>query len=86
MRREHMVTDHPIREAPAVAAECMEIAAMADAFGVPYASHGGGAHLHFLAAMPNCLLMESGLLPPGSPVRLVDGCYPLPEGPGLSTH
>lgn len=66
--------------------ECLEIAAMADAFGVPYASHGGGAHLHFLAAMPNCLLMESGLLPPGSPVRLADGCYPLPEGPGLSEH
>ena len=66
--------------------ECLEIAAMADAFGVPYASHGGGAHLHFLAAMPNCLLMESGLLPSGAPTKLVDGCYPLPQGPGLSSH
>lgn len=66
--------------------ECLEIAAMADAFSIPYASHGGGAHLHFLAAMPNCLLMESSLLPPNSPIRLTDGCYPLPEGPGLSTH
>lgn len=66
--------------------ECLEVAAMADAFNIPYASHGGGAHLHFLAAMPNCLLMESGLLSPDSSVRLVDGCYPLPEGPGLSTH
>lgn len=64
--------------------ECLEVAAMADAFSIPYASHGGGAHLHFLAAMPNCLLMESGLLPPDSPVRLIDGCYPLPDGPGLS--
>ena len=58
---------------------------MADAFGIPYASHGGGAHLHFLAAMPNCLYMEMGLLPADSPVRLTDGCYPLPHGPGLST-
>lgn len=66
--------------------ECLEIAAMADAFGIPYASHGGGAHLHFLAAMPNCRFMESGLLPDGAPFALVDGCYPLPEGPGLSTH
>lgn len=66
--------------------ECLEIAAMADAFSIPYASHGGGAHLHFLAAMPNCLLMESSLLPPNSPIHLTDGCYPLPEGPGLSTH
>ncbi len=68
------------------ATECLEIAAMADAFGVPYASHGGGAHLHFLAAMPNCLLMESGVLPPGSSVKLIDGCYPLPHGPGLSSR
>lgn len=66
--------------------ECLEVAAMADAFGVAYASHGGGAHLHFLAAMPNCLFMEMSLLPANAPVQLVDGCYPLPEGPGLSTH
>lgn len=63
--------------------ECFEIGVMADAFNVPYASHGGGAHLHLLAALPNTLFMESGLLPEGSPIRLVDGCYPLPETPGL---
>ena len=44
-------------------------------------SHGGGAHLHVLAALPNTLLMESGLLP--AQERLVDGCYLLPEEPGL---
>jgi len=68
------------------ATECLEIGSMADAFNVPYASHGGGAHLHLLAAMPNCIFMESGLLPVNSPVALIDGCYPLPEGPGFSSH
>lgn len=63
--------------------ECLEIGLMADAFNVPYASHGGGVHLHVLAALPNTLMMESGLLPKGSPIRLVDGCYPLPEAPGF---
>ena len=64
------------------ATECLEIAAMADAFDVAYASHGGGAHLHLLAAMPNAIYMESGYLPEGA--RLEDGCIPLPEGPGFS--
>ncbi|MEZ4726387.1 MAG: mandelate racemase/muconate lactonizing enzyme family protein [Caldilineaceae bacterium] len=63
--------------------ECLEIGLMADAFNVPYASHGGGIHLHVLAALPNTLFMESGLLPADSPLRLVDGCYPLPEAPGF---
>lgn len=63
--------------------ECLEIGLMADAFNVPYASHGGGVHLHVLAALPNTLMMESGLLPEDSPIRLIDGCYPLPEEPGF---
>jgi L-alanine-DL-glutamate epimerase-like enolase superfamily enzyme len=63
--------------------ECLEIGLLADAFNVPYASHGGGAHLHVLAALPNTLFMESGLLPEGAEQRLVDGCYLLPEEPGL---
>ena len=33
--------------------ECFEIGLMADAFDVPYASHGGGVHLHLLAALPH---------------------------------
>lgn len=64
--------------------DCLEIGLMAAGFGVPYASHGGGAHIHVLAALPNTIYVESGLLPEGSPVSLVDGCYPLPERPGLS--
>ena len=63
--------------------ECFEIGILADAFNVPYASHGGGAHVQVLAALPNTLFMESGLLPPNSAVQLVDGCYPLPTEPGL---
>jgi L-alanine-DL-glutamate epimerase-like enolase superfamily enzyme len=63
--------------------ECLEVGLLADAFNVPYASHGGGVHLHLLAALPNTLMMESGLLPPGSSIHLVDGCYPLPEAPGF---
>ena len=63
--------------------ECLEIGLMADAFNIPYASHGGGIHLHVLAALPNTLFMESGLLPDGSSIKLIDGCYPLPEEPGF---
>ncbi|MDQ5851121.1 MAG: hypothetical protein M3380_03425 [Chloroflexota bacterium] len=63
--------------------ECLEIGLMADAFNVPYASHGGGVHLHLLAALPNTLFMESGLLSDESTMRLVDGCYPLPAEPGF---
>jgi hypothetical protein len=65
--------------------ECLEIGLMARGFNVPYASHGGGAHLHLLAALPNTIFMESGLLPEGSPIQLIDGCYPLPEAPGLGS-
>jgi L-alanine-DL-glutamate epimerase-like enolase superfamily enzyme len=66
--------------------ECLEIGLMADAFNIPYASHGGGIHLHVLAALPNTLFMESGLLPEGSSIKLIDGCYPLPEEPGFGGH
>ena len=65
--------------------ECYEIGLMADAFNVPYASHGGGVHLHVLAALPNTLFMESGLIPAGSSLQLLDGCYPLPEEPGFGS-
>lgn len=65
--------------------ECLEIGLMADAFNIPYASHGGGIHLHVLAALPNTLFMESGLIPEGSSIKLVDGCYPLPEEPGFGS-
>ncbi|TWD79225.1 L-alanine-DL-glutamate epimerase-like enolase superfamily enzyme [Kribbella amoyensis] len=65
--------------------DCLEIGLMAAGFGIPYASHGGGAHIHVLAALPNTIYVESGLLPSDGRVELVDGCYPLPPGPGLSS-
>jgi len=65
--------------------ECFEIGLMAHGFGVPYASHGGGPHIHVLAALPNAIYLESGLLPAGGGVELVDGCYPLPQAPGASS-
>lgn len=61
--------------------ECLEVGLTADAFGVSYASHGGGPHLHVLAALSNTLFMESGLLKEGE--ELVDGCHPLPHEPGI---
>ena len=78
-RRAVDVVQPDIRRAGGVT-ECLEIGLMADAFNVPYASHGGGVHLHVLAALPNTLFMESNL---ASADRLVDGCYPLPEEPGF---
>ena len=58
---------------------------MAKGYNIPYASHGGGAHLHVLAALPNTLFIESGLLPADGSLQLIDGCYPLPDAPGLGT-
>lgn len=65
--------------------DCYEIGLMAAGFGISYASHGGGPHIHVLAALPNTIFMESGLLPEDSRVQLTDGCYPLPVEPGLSS-
>jgi len=81
-RRAVDVVQPDLRRAGGVT-ECLEIGLLADAFNVPYASHGGGVHLHILAALPNTLFMESSLLPDNSPIRLVDGSYPLPETPGF---
>ena len=65
--------------------EIMEIAAIADAFHIPYASHGGGVvNLNLLAAMPNACYLETGFLSPGSPMRLENGCALVPEGHGFS--
>lgn len=81
-RRAVDVVQPDLRRAGGVT-ECLEIGLMADAFNIPYASHGGGVHLHVLAALPNTLFMESGLLPDDSREQLVDGCYLLPEAPGF---
>ncbi len=62
----------------------MQIGALADAFGRPYASHGGDpVQLSVMACLPNALYLETGLIDPGSPLELVDGCVKVPEGPGF---
>jgi hypothetical protein len=30
------------------------------------------------------LYLETGLLAPDSPIKLIDGCVPIPQGPGFS--
>lgn len=63
----------------------LQIGTMADAFRRPYASHGGGpVQLNIMACLPNMLYLETGLISPGSPLKLVDGCAVIPEGPGFS--
>lgn len=65
--------------------EIMEVAAMADAFNVPYASHGGGVvNLNLLAAMPNACYLETGLVSPGSSLQIKDGYALVPQGSGFS--
>ena len=70
--------------------EWMEIAALADAFHIQLASHGGGpANLNMLAAMPNAIYLESGSLKGESiyeaDLKLVDGEVLVPDVPGLGT-
>ena len=62
--------------------EWMEIAAVADAYGLELASHGGGAtNLNMLLAMPNAIYMETS-----GPRKMVDGEVAGPEEPGMSSE
>lgn len=62
--------------------EWIEIGAIADAYGLELASHGGGkANLNMLLAMPNAIYMETS-----GPQKLIDGEAPAPEEPGMSTE
>jgi L-alanine-DL-glutamate epimerase-like enolase superfamily enzyme len=63
----------------------LQVGALADAFHLPYASHGGGpVQLNVMACLPNALYLETGLIGPDSPLTLVDGCALVPQGPGFS--
>lgn len=54
-------------------------------FGLPYVSHGGGpVQLNIMACLPNALYLETRLLSPDSPIKLVDGCALVPSGLGFS--
>ncbi|MGA3167576.1 MAG: mandelate racemase/muconate lactonizing enzyme family protein [Terriglobia bacterium] len=62
--------------------EWMEIAAIADGYGVEVASHGGGStNLNMLLAMPNAIYMETG-----GPCKMTDGEVSAPEEPGMSSE
>jgi L-alanine-DL-glutamate epimerase-like enolase superfamily enzyme len=63
----------------------LQIGLMAAAFGRPYASHGGDpVQMNVMACLPNAYYLETGLMSPDSPMKLVDGCVSLPQGPGFS--
>ena len=63
----------------------LQIGGMAHAFHIPYASHGGcPAHLNVMACLPNTIYVEIGLIEPDSPFQLIEGCVPVPQGPGFS--
>ena len=62
--------------------EWMEIAAIADGYGLELASHGGGpTNLNMLLAMPNAIYMESS-----GARKMVDGEVAAPEAPGMSSE
>jgi L-alanine-DL-glutamate epimerase-like enolase superfamily enzyme len=62
--------------------EWMEIAAIADGYGIEVASHGGGStNLNMLLAMPNAIYMETS-----GQREMIDGEVPAPEEPGMSSE
>ena len=62
--------------------ECMEIAALSDAYNLELASHGGGnTNLNMLLAMPNAIYMETS-----GAHKLVNGEMLAPEEPGMSSE
>lgn len=71
--------------------EWMEIAALADAFGVELASHGGGpTNLHMLLAMPNAIYIETGSLKGDSShiekLQMENGEILAPQSPGMGSE
>jgi L-alanine-DL-glutamate epimerase-like enolase superfamily enzyme len=63
----------------------LQVGLLAAAFHRPYASHGGGpVQLNIMACLPNAIYLETGLIEPGSPLKLVDGCALVPQGAGFS--
>jgi L-alanine-DL-glutamate epimerase-like enolase superfamily enzyme len=62
--------------------EWMDIAAIADAYGLELASHGGGAtNMNMLLAMPNAIYMETS----GSQ-KMINGEVVGPDEPGMSSE
>jgi L-alanine-DL-glutamate epimerase-like enolase superfamily enzyme len=62
--------------------EWMEIAAIADGYGLELAGHGGGATaLNLLLAMPNAIYLETS-----GARKMIDSEVPAPEEPGMSSE
>ncbi|MBR9999434.1 MAG: mandelate racemase/muconate lactonizing enzyme family protein [Cyclobacteriaceae bacterium] len=58
----------------------MDTGKMANAFGIPYASHGSdAAHFNVMACLPNVIMVETG-----GEYRLENGRKKIPEGWGFS--
>lgn len=79
--------------------QALRIAAYAASKGVPVANHNfttdinTAASLHFLAAVPNALVLEYCVEPSEisralatTPFRLEDGCFRVPDAPGLGVE
>jgi len=66
--------------------EIRAIGALAGAFGIPYASHGGGpAALSLLLSVPTAMWLETGLRQsPDAFPRIENGYALAPQGPGFS--
>ena len=63
----------------------LQIGTIAQGYNIPYASHGGGAvQLNVMACLSNAIYLETGLIGPDSPLKLVDGCVRVPQGSGFS--
>jgi L-alanine-DL-glutamate epimerase-like enolase superfamily enzyme len=63
----------------------LQIGVIADAFHRPYASHGGGpVQLNVMACLPNAIYLETGMIKPDSPLKLIEGKVGIPSGPGFS--
>jgi L-alanine-DL-glutamate epimerase-like enolase superfamily enzyme len=63
----------------------LEIGLLADSYQIPYASHGGGpVQLNIMVCLPNMIYLETGLISPDSPLKLIDGCVQIPQGSGFA--
>jgi L-rhamnonate dehydratase len=79
--------------------QALKIAEHAQLKGIPVANHNfttdinTAASLHFLAAVPNALVLEYCVEPSEisralaqDPFKLEDGCFKVPEAPGLGVE
>lgn len=91
MQRKAMDIAQPDNRRAGGVTEWMEIAAIADAFGLRVASHGGGpTNVHMLCSMPNAIYLETGSVKNETTyqegLKLVDGKILAPQTPGMGSE